>query len=259
MEAETGEENTASQKEDVGEFIGFLKTALLIFAGVALFVAAFLIFNTFSITVAQRTREFAMLRTLGASRRQLVVSVVIEALVIGLIASVLGLLAGIGFAPAINALFQALEIDLPNEGTVIATRTIVVSLVIGVGLTVLASLIPALRITRVPPVAGLREGAVLETPRSGRRTHRDRHRDHRPRPAWPCCSASSACSARARPGWASAPAPSSSAWRCSARSWCGRWPRWWAGRWSASAACPGASRARTPCATPAAPPPRPPR
>jgi len=169
VEAETGTENTASQKADVGEFIGFLKTALLIFAGVALFVAAFLIFNTFSITVAQRTREFAMLRTLGANRRQLVVSVVIEALVIGLIASVLGLLAGIGFAPAINALFQALGIDLPNEVTVIATRTIVVALVVGVGLTVLASLIPALRITRVPPVAGLREGAVLETPKSGRR------------------------------------------------------------------------------------------
>ncbi len=169
VEAETGTENTASQKEDVGEFIGFLKTALLIFAGVSLFVAAFLIFNTFSITVAQRTREFAMLRTLGANRRQLVLSVVIEAFVIGLIASVLGLLAGIGFAPAINSLFQALEIDLPNEGTVIATRTIVVSLVIGIGLTVLASLIPALRITRVPPVAGLREGAVLETSRSGRR------------------------------------------------------------------------------------------
>ncbi|HZI90559.1 MAG TPA: FtsX-like permease family protein [Thermoleophilaceae bacterium] len=169
VEVETGTENTASQKEDVGEFIGFLKTALLIFAGVALFVAAFLIFNTFSITVAQRTREFAMLRTLGANRRQLVVSVVTEALVIGLIASVLGLLAGIGFAPAINALFQALEVDLPNEGTVIATRTIVVALVIGVGLTVLASLIPALRITRVPPVAGLREGAVLETPRGSRR------------------------------------------------------------------------------------------
>ena len=73
-----------SQRDDVGEFIGFLKTALLIFAGVALFVAAFLIFNTFSITVAQRTREFAMLRTLGANRRQILSSVVIEAFVIGL-------------------------------------------------------------------------------------------------------------------------------------------------------------------------------
>ena len=168
VEVETGEENTASQQEDVGEFIGFLKTAMLIFSGVSLFVAAFLIFNTFSITVAQRTREFAMLRTLGASRRQLVRSVVLEAFVIGIGASLLGLLAGIGFAPAINALFRALEIDLPNEGTVIAARTIILALVLGTVLTVLASLIPALRVTRVPPVTGLREGAVLETQRSHR-------------------------------------------------------------------------------------------
>jgi putative ABC transport system permease protein len=168
VEAETGAENTQSQKDDVGEFISILKTAMLIFSGVSLFVAAFLIFNTFSITVAQRTREFSMLRTIGASRRQLVRTVVVEAAAIGLLASVLGLLAGIGFAPAINALFQALEIDLPNEGSVVATRTIVLAFAIGIGLTVLASLIPALRITRVPPVAGLREGAVLETPKSHR-------------------------------------------------------------------------------------------
>ena len=168
VEVETGDENTASQKEDVGEFISILRTALLIFAGVSLFVAAFLIFNTFSITVAQRTREFAMLRTLGASRRQLVTSVILEAFVLGLAASMLGLLLGIAFAPAINALFQALEIDLPNEGTVIAARTIILSLVLGTLLTVLASLIPALRVTRVPPVTGLREGAVLETPKSHR-------------------------------------------------------------------------------------------
>jgi len=164
VEPETGAQNTQSQKEDVGEFISILKTALLIFSGVSLFVAAFLIFNTFSITVAQRTREFSMLRTLGASRRQLVTTVVVEAAVIGLLASVLGLLAGFGFAPAINALFKALEIDLPNQGTVIAARTVILAFVIGIGLTVLASLIPALRITRLPPVTGLREGAVLETP-----------------------------------------------------------------------------------------------
>jgi putative ABC transport system permease protein len=168
VEAETGEENTQSQKDDVGQFISILKTAMLIFSGVSLFVAAFLIFNTFSITVAQRTREFSMLRTIGASRRQLVRTVVAEAAAIGLLASVLGLLAGIGFAPAINALFHAVEIDLPNEGSVVATRTIVLAFAIGIGLTVLASLIPALRITRVPPVTGLREGAVLETPKSHR-------------------------------------------------------------------------------------------
>jgi len=168
VKAETGAENVESQREDVGEFIGFLKTALLIFAGVSLFVAAFLIFNTFSITVAQRTREFAMLRTLGAKRRQILTTVVTEAFVIGLVAAVLGVLAGIGFAPAIGALFDAVGIDLPSTGTVIATRTVVVGLVLGTGLTVLAALLPALRATRVPPVTGLREGAVLATPREHR-------------------------------------------------------------------------------------------
>ena len=168
VEAETGEENTESQKEDINEGIGFLKTALLVFAGVSLFVASFLIFNTFSITVAQRTREFAMLRTLGANRRQIIISVIGEALLIGFIASVLGLLAGIGFASVLEALFQALEIDLPKSGTVVSARTIIVSLAIGTGLTLLSALGPALRATRVPPVQGMREGAVLATPKEGR-------------------------------------------------------------------------------------------
>ena len=168
VQAQTGAENSQSQEDDVGEFVDILKTALLIFAGVALFVATFLIFNTFSITVAQRTREFAMLRTLGASRRQILVSVVLEALVIGLAASAVGLLAGIGFAPAIQALFKAVEIDLPATETVIAARTIIVAFAIGTGVTVLAALIPALRATRVPPVTGLREGAVVTTPRQAR-------------------------------------------------------------------------------------------
>ena len=143
-----------SQRDDVGQFIGFLKTALLIFAGVALFVAAFLIFNTFSITVAQRTREFAMLRTLGANRRQILSSVVIEAFAIGLGAAILGVLAGIGFGPLINSLFKALGIDLPSTGTVIAARTVIVGLLLGTGLTVVAAFLPALRATRVPPVSG---------------------------------------------------------------------------------------------------------
>jgi putative ABC transport system permease protein len=164
----TGDENAQSEKSDVEEFVGFLETALLIFAAVALFVAAFLIFNTFSITVAQRTREFAMLRTLGAARRQLIGSVVLEAFAIGLAASILGLLAGLGFAPAVRALFEAAGIDLPSTGTVIAARTIIVALVIGTVLAVLSALIPAVRSTRIPPVAGLREGAVIDTPRTHR-------------------------------------------------------------------------------------------
>jgi putative ABC transport system permease protein len=168
VRAETGAENTQSQKDDVDEFLDILKTALLVFAGVALFVASFLIFNTFSITVAQRTREFAMLRTLGANRRQIVTSVVVEALAIGFTAAAVGVLAGVGFAPAIKGLFNAVEIDLPATGTVVATRTIILGLCLGTGLTLLAALIPALRATRVPPVAGLREGAVVTTPREHR-------------------------------------------------------------------------------------------
>ena len=171
VKAETGDQNVESNQEDIGELTGFLKTALLIFAGVSLFVAAFLIFNTFSIIVAQRTREFAMLRTLGASRRQIVSSVTLEALVMGLAASAVGVVAGIGFAPGAQALLKALQIDLPSSGTVIATRTIVLGLALGTALTVLSALLPALRATRVPPITGLREGAVLETPRGrGRRT-----------------------------------------------------------------------------------------
>ena len=166
-EVETGEQNTDSQREDVDQFIGILQTVLLVFAGVALFVAAFLIFNTFSITVAQRTREFALLRTLGANRRQIITAVVVEALAIGIVASVIGLFAGIAFAPAIAALFDSVGIDLPNEGTVVESRTVIVALLLGTTLTVGSALIPALRATRVPPVVGLREGAVLET--SGQR------------------------------------------------------------------------------------------
>jgi putative ABC transport system permease protein len=168
VQAETGEQNVESQREDVSEFINILRTALLIFAGVSLFVAAFLIFNTFSITVAQRTREFAMLRTLGAKRRQILGSVVTEAFATGLLASAAGLLAGIGFARVIKALFDAIEIDLPATGTVVEPRTVILCLVLGTALTVVAALFPALRATRVPPVTGLREGAVVSTPRERR-------------------------------------------------------------------------------------------
>jgi putative ABC transport system permease protein len=169
LEVRTGEQNVQDQRDDISDFTGFLKTALLIFAGVSLFVAAFLSFNTFSITVAQRTREFAMLRTLGANRRQILSTVVVEAFAIGLAAAIVGVAAGIGFASGLKGLFKALGIDLPATGTVIEPRTIIVGLVLGTGLTVLAALIPALRATRIAPVTGLREGAVIATPKQRRR------------------------------------------------------------------------------------------
>ena len=155
-------------KREVGSFLSFLQKALLAFAGVALFVGAFVIANTLSITIAQRTREFATLRTLGATRRQVMASVIVEALVIGALASLIGLLVGFGLAKGLNALFKSAGIDLPQAATVLASRTILVSLVVGLVVTLLASLRPALRATRVPPIAAVREGSTLPPSRLAR-------------------------------------------------------------------------------------------
>lgn len=160
----SGTEQASEDSAEIATFTKIIRYFLLTFAGVALFVGAFVIFNTLSITVAQRTREFATLRTIGASRRQVLTSVIVEALVIGLLASLVGLFAGLGLAVGLNALFVALNLDLPQTETVFATRTIIVSLVVGTGVTLLAGLAPALRATRVPPIAAVREGATL--PRS---------------------------------------------------------------------------------------------
>ncbi len=148
-------------KKDIGDFLGFIQKALLAFGGVALFVGAFVIANTLSITIAQRVREFATLRTIGASRRQILWSVVLEAFVIGVFASITGLFAGFGLAKLLNSAFVAFGIDLPQSDTVFATRTVIVSLVVGTLVTLLASLRPAFRATGVPPIAAVREGAVL--------------------------------------------------------------------------------------------------
>ena len=163
---ETAKQNAERNSDQIREDIGFLRIALLVFAFVALFVGAFLIFNTFSITVAQRIKEFGMLRTLGAGRRQILSSVVIEALAIGVLGALLGLLAGYGIAVGLNALFVAIGVDLPTTALVTKTRTVVVALLIGVGVTLVSSFIPALRSTRVPPIAAL---LAIELPHSRRR------------------------------------------------------------------------------------------
>ena len=137
------------------------------FATVALIVGAFVIFNTFSITVAQRVREFGLLRTLGASRPQILGSVVVESLLIGIIGSVAGLFAGLLIAEGIHGLFQAIGADMPTTGLVMETRTVIVSLLIGIVVTLVSSLSPALRSTRVPPMAAL---ADIQEPRSRRRS-----------------------------------------------------------------------------------------
>ena len=149
------------QNDEITGFTQIFRYFLLTFAAIALFVGAFVIFNTFSITVAQRTREFATLRTIGASRRQVLTSVILESLVIGLLASLAGLGLGVLLAEGIEALFRGLGVDLPSADRVFATRTIVISLIVGMGVTLLAGLFPAIRATRVPPIAAVREGATL--------------------------------------------------------------------------------------------------
>ncbi len=163
---ETAAQNADRNSDRIRDNLGFLRIALFVFAFVALFVGAFLIFNTFSITVAQRIREFGMLRTLGARRRQILAGVVVEALAIGLLGALLGLAGGYGIAVGLNALFVEIGIDLPTTDLVTETRTIVVSLAIGIGVTLVSSFVPALRSTRVPPIAAL---LALEMPASRRR------------------------------------------------------------------------------------------
>ena len=151
----------AKEAQDEVEFTSFIRYFLLAFAGIALFVGSFVIFNTLSITVAQRTRELATLRTIGASRRQVLGSVILEAFVIGLLASIVGLFLGLLLAEGIESLFRAFDLELPTAERVFRLRTIVVSLIVGVGVTLVAALFPAIRATRVPPISAVREGATL--------------------------------------------------------------------------------------------------
>ena len=167
-EVQTSAEQARSDAEDTDEFITFLQTFLLVFAGVALFVGSFVIANSLSITIAQRTREFATLRTIGASRRQVLTSIIIESLVVGVVASVIGLFLGLALAKVLFWLFDAVGFTLPNTGLLFETRTIVVALLVGILVTLLASLRPAIRATRVPPIAAVREGATLPESRFAR-------------------------------------------------------------------------------------------
>ena len=168
-EVKTGHQAAVDQSSQSSQSIdSFLQPALLAFGGVAVFVGAFIIFNAFSITVAQRRREFAMLRALGASRRQVLATVIGEALAMGVSASLLGLVAGLGVAKLINALFKAVGADVPTAGMGLAPRTVVVALAVGIGVTLVSAVLPALRATRVSPMAVLAEGAQLPPSRLSR-------------------------------------------------------------------------------------------
>ena len=169
-EVKTREEQVDASTSAVGEGIAIVRYILLAFGAVALFVGSFVIFNTLSITVAQRMRELATLRTIGASRGQVLASVLLEGALIGALASLIGLAGGLALAKALDGLFTSAGLELPKAGIVLAWRTVAVSLAAGMLVTLAATLLPAMRATRVPPIAAVREGAVLPPSRLGRAT-----------------------------------------------------------------------------------------
>ncbi|MCW2916077.1 MAG: hypothetical protein JWN52_4145, partial [Actinomycetia bacterium] len=171
VEAVTGKHLADESMSSItSSFLAFVRAFLLVFAGVALLVGTFSIHNTFSIVVAQRTRDAALLRALGASRRQILLSVVIEALAIGLTASLAGALGGFGFAALLKALFAGFGFGLKATGVVFSVTPLLIAVPVGVLVTLIACLTPALRASRVPPLAALREVAVERAGASPSRT-----------------------------------------------------------------------------------------
>lgn len=165
----TGAQITKENQSDIQNALSFFNTALIVFALVALFVGCFIIFNTFSIVVAQRIREAALLRALGASGRQIMTSVLTEAVLVGLFASVIGLGAGILLSSALKALLDALGFDIPAGGTVVTAQTVIVALLVGTIVTIISAIVPARKASRAPPIAAMRDVATEGRPHSGRR------------------------------------------------------------------------------------------
>ncbi len=142
--------------DSVNEFIGPFGTGLLIFAFITAFVSAFLINNVFAITIGQRLRELALLRAVGGAGRQVRRLIVVEALVVSVIATVIGIFAGIGVAKLILAIFNAAGAGFPDFPIVLTPLAVIMAFLVGVGITLLAVLVPALRASRIPPVAAMR-------------------------------------------------------------------------------------------------------
>src|SRR5262245_54656510 len=161
VEATTGAQVTSEATDDINrDFLNLLTTFLTMFAGIALLVATFSIYNTFSIIVAQRTRQAALLRALGAGRGQVIRSVIFEAVLVGVVGSLVGLAAGIGVAGLLKGLFDAAGFALPAGGIAVTGSTVVTGLVVGVLVTLVAGVVPAIKASRVAPLAALRAVAT---------------------------------------------------------------------------------------------------
>ena len=156
----TGQEIAKESSNTIKNALSFFDTLLLVFACIALFVGSFIIYNTFSIVVAQRKRENALLRAIGASERQVEVALLVEALVMGLLGSLVGFLAGFGMAKLLRAMLDALGLEIPSGDLVLLPRTLVVSFLVGTLITVAAAVLPARRGAKVPPIAAMRDVAL---------------------------------------------------------------------------------------------------
>ncbi|MET7473382.1 ABC transporter permease [Streptomyces sp. NPDC005648] len=155
VETTTGTQLADDQAQLISSSMSGLKQGLLVFAGIALFVGTFIIANTFTMLVAQRTRELALLRAVGASRRQVTRSVLIEAFVVGAVAGITGLVAGIGIGAGLRALMNTLGATVPDGPLVISPGTVASALAVGVVITMLAAWLPGRRAARIPPVAAM--------------------------------------------------------------------------------------------------------
>lgn len=163
LETLTGAEITEEAQNQIGDALSFISIFLSIFSYIALGVGCFVIYNVFSISAAQRQKENALLRAIGASKRQVTGALLIEAVVIGVVGSAIGLISGIGLSRGLSALLKSFGIDLPSTGLVVSSSTIISTLVVGLLVTMLSSFLPARRAGRVPPIAAMRETAVETT------------------------------------------------------------------------------------------------
>ncbi len=163
IETITGRQIEDETQSDLQTRLNFFSIFLQVFAFIALFVATFVIYNLFSITVAQRRRENALLRAVGASRRQVTMALMVESFIIGTVGSIIGLFAGVGLAVGLRGLLRTFGVDIPSTGLDLRTSTIVTTLVVGIVVTMASALLPAIRSSKVPPVAAMRDEAVEPT------------------------------------------------------------------------------------------------
>ena len=160
LETITGAQITQETQDQIGVVLGFLTLFLTAFSFIALGIGCFVIYNVFSITTAQRLKENALLRAIGANKRQVVSAMLVEALIIGLLGSALGFLSGIGWSRGLGWLLNAFGIEIPTKGLTIHANRIVLTIIVGTVITILSAILPALRAGRVPPLAALRDTAL---------------------------------------------------------------------------------------------------